>query len=71
LAGVAGGCLAVEPIAEAGDSVIRISELLSESVKFLAPQVVVSESPITDSVSFPTPNSVNETISESVSVVVT
>jgi len=54
LAGVAGGCLAVEPITEAGDSVIRILE-----------------PPIQTSVSFPTPEIIVETISESVSVVVT
>jgi len=34
LAGVVGGCLAVEPILEAGDSVIRVTENLSESVGF-------------------------------------
>lgn len=34
MAGIAGGCLAVEPIVEAGDSVIRIRENINEIVTF-------------------------------------
>jgi len=34
LAGVVGGCLAVEPIVALGDSVIRISENVNESIIF-------------------------------------
>ena len=34
MAGVLGGCSAIEPIVEAGDSVIRVRENFSESVTF-------------------------------------
>ncbi len=34
MAGIAGGCLAVEPIVEAGDSVIRVKENINEFVNF-------------------------------------
>ncbi len=34
MAGVVGGCEAISPIVEAGDSVIRISENVNESVSF-------------------------------------
>jgi len=34
LAGVVGGCLAVEPSVEAGDSVIRVNQNINESVDF-------------------------------------
>jgi len=34
LAGIIGGCLGIEPITEAGDSVIRVNENINESVDF-------------------------------------
>lgn len=34
MAGVAGGCLAIEPIVALGDSVIRIRENVNEFVSF-------------------------------------
>jgi len=34
LAGVVGGCLAVEPIVALGDSVIRVSQNINETVEF-------------------------------------
>ena len=34
MAGVVGGCLGIEPITEAGDSVIRVRENINESVDF-------------------------------------
>jgi len=52
LAGIAGGCLAVEPISAGGDSVIRIPEN------------------IIDVVTFPFPEALTETMSDSVSVIV-
>ncbi len=48
MAGIIGGCLGIEPITEAGDSVIRISENINEVVNFPSPQGI-SES-ITESV---------------------
>jgi len=53
LAGVLGGFLAIAPIVEAGDSVIRVTQNLNESVNFPAPEELI------------------ETITESVSVQVT
>ena len=53
MAGIAGNCLAVEPISAGGDSVIRLTENLSESVNL------------------PTGEGIIESISESVSVIVT
>ncbi len=54
MAGIVGGCEAIAPIAEGGDSVIRVSNRLGET-----------------SVTFPSSETVTETISESVSVIVT
>ncbi len=34
MAGVAGGCLGIEPISAGGDSVIRVRENISDSVTF-------------------------------------
>ena len=34
MAGIIGGCLGIEPITEAGDSVIRVNENINESVDF-------------------------------------
>ncbi len=34
MAGIVGGCLGIEPITEAGDSVIRVSQNINESVEF-------------------------------------
>jgi len=53
LVGVAGGCLAVEPITLGGDSVIRVSDNINESVNFPEAEGIV------------------QTITETVSVVVT
>ncbi len=53
MAGIAGGCLAVEPISAGGDSVIRVQENINESVTFPESQGIV------------------ETISETVTVIVT
>jgi len=53
LAGIVGGCLGIEPITEAGDSVIRVSENINEAV------------------SFPQAEGIVESISESVTVLVT
>jgi len=53
LAGIVGGCLAVEPISAGGDSVIRVSENINEAV------------------SFPQAEGITETITESVTVMVT
>jgi len=41
LVGVLGGFLAIAPIIEAGDSVIRVKENLNEAVTFPAPQGVI------------------------------
>jgi len=48
LVGIAGGCLAVEPIGTGGDSVIRVSENINESVTFPESQGIVET--ITESV---------------------
>lgn len=53
MVGVIGGDLAIAPIIETGDSVIRVQENIDESVNF------------------PQPLSITETITESVSVNVT
>jgi len=53
LAGVIGGCAGIEPIVATGDSVIRVSDNINESV------------------SFPTSEGIVETITESVTVVIT
>jgi len=34
LAGIIGGCLGIEPVVEAGDSVIRLSEFVNQNVGF-------------------------------------
>lgn len=34
MAGIVGGCLGIEPISAGGDSVIRISQNVNESVTF-------------------------------------
>ncbi len=41
MAGVAGGCLGIEPITEAGDSVIRVRENISDTVAFADAQPIV------------------------------
>ena len=53
MAGIVGGCLGIEPITEAGDSVIRVRENFSESVVF------------------PEAEGITESITETVTVVVT
>jgi len=53
LAGILGGCAGIEPIIETGDSVIRVTENVSESVDFPQSEQIV------------------ETITESVTVIVT
>ena len=53
MAGIIGGCEAISPISAGGDSVIRVTENLSESVNFAQAQ------------------GITETISESVTVMVT
>jgi len=53
LAGVLGGFLAIAPIVEAGDSVIRVKENINETVTFPAPQ------------------GIQESITETVTVIVT
>ena len=34
MAGIVGGCLGIEPITEAGDSVIRVRENINQAVEF-------------------------------------
>jgi len=53
LAGILGGCAGIEPIVEAGDSVIKISENVNESVGFGQAEAI------------------SESITESVTVIVT
>jgi len=53
LAGIIGGCLGIEPITEAGDSVIRIKQNINENVVF------------------PQAQGIAETITETVTVLVT
>jgi len=48
LAGIVGGCLGIEPITEAGDSVIRVQENINQTVDF--PQAEGITQTITESV---------------------
>ncbi len=54
MVGVAGGCLPAEPIAEGGDSVIRVKDSFG-----------------VETVSFPDSETLTDSISESVSIIVT
>ena len=48
MVGIAGGCLPAEPIVALGDSVIRVSENVSEDVNFPSAEGIVES--ITESV---------------------